>query len=152
MILPFVNPLSRCRGLPCFVPASRPGHVNMFNFKQLNSYLKRLQAHGDGLTPARPPAPVYRRQAACAIRMVATSPCTGSPLNTQKPAGTDSEPEHEADDTALHHGKCMRKEDRDDSVPIQRGQVGSRLTLPLVDPLIGSLDPHHHASYENPTG
>ena len=33
----------------------------MFNFKQLNSYLKRLQALGDGLTPARPPAPVYRQ-------------------------------------------------------------------------------------------
>jgi hypothetical protein len=61
VILPSVNPLSRCWGLPCFVPASRPGHVNMFNFKQLNSYLKRLQALGDGLTPARPPAPVYRQ-------------------------------------------------------------------------------------------
>ena len=32
----------------------------------------------------------------------------------------------------------MRKEDRDDSVPIQRGQVGSGLTLPLVDPLIAA--------------
>lgn len=40
----------------------------MFNFKQLNSYLKRLQALGDGLTPARPPALCTGRlKAACPL-------------------------------------------------------------------------------------
>ncbi|GJA16467.1 hypothetical protein KAM479_32190 [Aeromonas caviae] len=47
--------------LLCSSIQARACKPNMFNFKQLNSYLKRVQALGDGLTPARPPAPVYRQ-------------------------------------------------------------------------------------------
>ncbi len=86
-----------------------------------------------------PPSPVRSEWSRTPIEIHQEAQGPSSSLKT--PPGPDSDGEHKNGDKGRH-----------DSVPIQGGQVGSGLTRPLLEPLIGSLDPHHHASYENPTG